>query len=147
MSQHKRELKNFVINKPFQLRMVYYFTAICVALVGLQLFVMNLFVTDLRYIISNVPSIPINTQILFEDKLSHLMSSSLGFLMLSIMGAVIFGIIVSHRIAGPMFAILKVIDQLKSGDYKIARKLRPSDELVPIMDSLHELATSLEKKR
>lgn len=147
MNPHKREIKNFVINKPFQLRMVYYFTGLSVALVGLQLLFMNMFVTDVRYIIANVPSMPISTQITLEDKLSHLMSASLGFLMLSIMGAIIYGIVVSHRIAGPMYAILKYIDQLKVGDFKSSRNLRPHDELTPIMNSLHDLARSLETNK
>ena len=146
MDKPKRELKNFVINRPLQLRMVYYFTSLSVALVGLQLFMMSFFVNKLRVIIANVPSIPIAAQTQFEDTLAHLMSATLGFLLLSIMGAIVYGIVVSHRIAGPMFAILKCIDQMKTGNFKLVRKLRPSDELVPIMDSIHELATTLEKR-
>lgn len=68
-----------------------------------------------------------------------------GFVLFA-MASFIFALMVSHRIAGPVLAILNYIDELKMGNYDFGRSLRPNDELTLIMDSLHELAPVLKEK-
>ncbi len=147
MPKHNRFFKNYLINKPFQTRIIYYFTALSLSLVGLQLVFMNIYVSNFRVLLASVPNTPIQSQMLIDAKLTQLISATLGFLLLSIVGAILYGIFVSHRIAGPMFAIIQYIEKLKSGDFVSSRGLRPHDELAPIMTSLHELADTLNKKK
>jgi hypothetical protein len=45
-----------------------------------------------------------------------------------------------------MYAILKYIDEMRSGKFEEPRPLRPYDELKPIMDSLGELSIKLKNK-
>ena len=45
-----------------------------------------------------------------------------------------------------MISIVAFIDELKKGNYGFKRKLRRGDELVPISNSLHELAQLLLRK-
>ncbi len=68
-----------------------------------------------------------------------------GFILFAI-ASFIFALIVSHRIAGPMVAIMAYIDELKIGNYDYGRGLRPNDELTLIMDTLHELARVLKER-
>jgi len=58
----------------------------------------------------------------------------------------IFALLVSHRIAGPILAITAYIEELKKGNYSYGRNLRPNDELIQIMDGLHELNAILKDK-
>jgi len=146
LGKEQRELKNFIINKPFQLRMSYYFVAMSVGLVGLLMVFMNSYLDDIRMILANISGLPMQAQIDIEEKLSHLINTAYGFLFLSLLASVFYGIIISHRIAGPMVAILQFIKSLKAGLYDEKRSLRPYDELIPIMDSLHDLADHLKKK-
>jgi signal transduction histidine kinase len=69
------------------------------------------------------------------------------FLLCSIAVTVLYAIVISHRIAGPMLAIRAFIKNMKDGRYDEKRSLRPYDELSPIMDDLHELADALKAKR
>jgi nitrogen fixation/metabolism regulation signal transduction histidine kinase len=146
MAEHKRELKNFIVNKQFQTRMSYYFVALSIGLVGLMLVFMNTHINELRVEMANIANLPMVSQLQIDATLNQLIMTALGFLLLSIIGAVVYGIIISHRIAGPMFAILKYIEKLRAGQYDDYRKLRPYDELQPIMESLHELAEDLKKR-
>ena len=68
--------------------------------------------------------------------------SMLGFAAFAI-ASLIFALMVSHRIAGPIVAITTFIGELKKGNYDYPRSLRPGDELTLIMDALHELRDSL----
>ena len=77
---------------------------------------------------------------------------SIGYFLMIIFGALItfttvFFVVYSQRVGGAMVAICAVIDDLKSGNYIIKRKLRDKDELVPIMTKLKELGQTLEEKK
>lgn len=146
MSENKRELKNFIIDKKFQARMTMYFTALSLSLIGLMMIFMNSHINQLRALISNISNMPMVTQIAVEEKFTQLLSTSLGFLLIAIVGAIVYSVVVSHRIAGPMYAILKYIEKIKAGQYDETRNLRPSDELSPIMESLNDLAKQLKNK-
>src|SRR5690606_16366375 len=94
-------------------------------------------------IIANSPGLAVGTQMELNDVIMKVIQISLGFLVIMVIAVLGYAVVVSHRIAGPMFAILAFIEQMKRGDYKIHRQLRPYDELAPIMESLHDLANKL----
>ncbi len=58
----------------------------------------------------------------------------------------IFVIRMEQRISGPNLAILKVIEEIKNGNYDHRRKLRKADELQDIMAALEDLAVSLKRR-
>ena len=145
MAEYKREVKNFFINKSFQTRFTYYFVALSIALLGLMMVFMNAHINELRVLLANVSGLPMVSQLALEDALSQLYTTAFAFLVLALVGAIAYGIVISHRIAGPMYAILKYIENIRAGKYE-GRKLRPYDELTQIMDALHELADDLKKK-
>lgn len=143
--KHQRYFKNYVINPSFQLRMSFYFVSATMAVMGILLFLLYNEIADIRLIVANSPGMSLTTQTEVNAVLANIIKISVGFLFLMVLGIMSFGVVVSHRIAGPMFAIMAYIEDLKSGNYKAQRNLRPYDELSPIMDSLHELAAKLNK--
>jgi nitrate/nitrite-specific signal transduction histidine kinase len=147
MAEYKREFRNIFINKSFQTRFTYYFVALSIALMGLMMLFMNTHINELRVLVANVSGLPMTSQLAIEDALSQLFTTAFAFLVLALVGAIAYGVVISHRIAGPMFAILSYIQSMKAGKFEERRSLRPYDELTPIMDSLHELADDLKKKR
>lgn len=147
VAEHKREIKNFIINKPFQLRMAYYFVALSMALIGLLMVFMNNYMAEIRIILANISGFPMQAQIDIEQTLGQMISTVYIFLFCSIAVTVLYAIIISHRIAGPMLAIRAFIKNMKEGRYDDKRSLRPYDELAPIMTDLHELADTLKTKR
>lgn len=144
--EQKRELKNFIINKPLQGRLTFYFTALSLALLGLLIALMNSKVTDIRIVLANASGLHMADQLQVEGLLTQLISTTLIFLLVSIAVTVIFSFVITHRIAGPMKVIVDTIDGMRAGKYEVRRTLRPYDELAPIMDSLKNLAEDLRKK-
>jgi len=147
MSEHRRYIKNYIINKPFQTRLTYYFVAISIGLFGLFIFSLNYHLDEMRFVIANVADYPMAAQLRVEEQIGQLTNTTYAFFALALISSIIYGVVISHRIAGPMFAILAFIKNLKAGDYDSKRSLRPYDELTPIMDELHELAEQLKSKR
>jgi signal transduction histidine kinase len=146
MYDKKRSFKNIIINPTMQKRLSFYFIAINIALFGLMMLVLNMYFSELKIMISNIPELPISTQLQMDDFMNKILLISVSFLWFSIVMVFIYSVIVSHRIAGPMYAILKYIDEMRSGKFEEPRPLRPYDELKPIMDSLGELSIKLKNK-
>ena len=55
-------------------------------------------------------------------------------------------LVMSHRVSGPMIAIVDTIEQLIKGNYGYKRALRHGDELIPIQEHLQELSVRLKVK-
>lgn len=76
---------------------------------------------------------------------------SIGFLFLSVilmlcLLAIYFVFFLTVRVYGPQVALLRFIDQLKSGNYAPYRNLRRDDQLKEIWQALQELAGELQRK-
>ncbi len=56
------------------------------------------------------------------------------------------GIVLTHRIFGPIISFKKLVNDLKSGDYSARGTLRKNDEFQELMTNLNELAADLEKR-
>lgn len=61
--------------------------------------------------------------------------------------SVVVGLVITHRIYGPLVPILRHIRRLNSGDYASRVHLRGKDEMGELAEALNELAATLEKKR
>ncbi len=59
----------------------------------------------------------------------------------------ILAIVLSHRIAGPIFRIKKTLDEIIKGDYSKRLHLRNTDELQDVAESINNLMELLEKKK
>ena len=59
----------------------------------------------------------------------------------------ILAIVLSHRIAGPIFHIKKTLDEVTKGDYSKRLYLRNTDELKDVAESINNLMELLEKKK
>lgn len=60
---------------------------------------------------------------------------------------VVIGIILSHRIAGPIYRIGKYVESLKQGDYTHGLTLRKRDEFKPLAQKMSELCYKLRDDR
>jgi HAMP domain-containing protein len=56
------------------------------------------------------------------------------------------GVIMSHRVFGPMVPIRRLIGELQAGNYSARGKLRKPDEFQDVMNDLNQLAQTLEQR-
>lgn len=61
---------------------------------------------------------------------------------------VVWGVVLSHRFAGPMERLEKELDKIaEHGDYKARIKIRKNDDMRPIADSINKVLNNMEGKR
>ena len=60
---------------------------------------------------------------------------------------VVIGVVLSHRIAGPIYRIGLYVEALKKGDYSRALALRKRDEFKPLAQKMSELCYVLREER
>ncbi len=58
----------------------------------------------------------------------------------------VIAIVLSHRIAGPIYRIKKTLDEISKGDYAKRLHLRKTDELKDVADSINRAIDKLEEK-
>lgn len=56
---------------------------------------------------------------------------------------VLFGILVSHKIAGPMFSMVRHFRKMGSGNWHTVMRSRPGDDLQFVIRNLNDLSVSL----
>ena len=54
-----------------------------------------------------------------------------------------FGIMLTHRVAGPMFAIIRHMRKIGNGHWKVNMRQRPTDDLQMMVRHLNEMSESL----
>lgn len=56
------------------------------------------------------------------------------------------GIYVTHKVAGPLFALRKFMDSVKKGDWDAVRPFRKGDEFVALADAFRDLADAIRSR-
>lgn len=129
-----------------QTRLTLYVLAYGLCLSGVMLLILNSYAAQIREIVMLAPNLSMTTQLNIDSAISSMILVALLFLIVAVLATIAFGVIVTHRIAGPMHAILAYIALLREGKFDQRRPLRPTDELVPVMNALNELADHLNTK-
>jgi signal transduction histidine kinase len=55
-------------------------------------------------------------------------------------------VLITHRIFGPRVPILRMIENLKAGQYGEKKNLRKTDEMKDVMDALNSLSETLKER-
>ncbi len=145
MAKSQRKIGNYI--KQAGLSKGYYLHIFAggVAFLGILLTYASRLMNEINMVVATIPDAQVAGEI--QDRL--FMVAVIFFIsFLAFMTSTVFYMIVlGQRVGGPVIAICAVIDQLKAGDYVVKRNLRKNDELVPIMNGLHELGAVLKEKK
>jgi len=130
----------------FQLKLTYYYIGVGLLIIVGTVSGVFYKMGQIRDVLNNAIATDFSSQSqITEHTFQIAQISMLGFVAFAV-ASFIFALMVSHRVAGPTLAITAYIDELKKSNYEYGRQLRPEDELVPIMDGLHELNEILKSK-
>lgn len=58
----------------------------------------------------------------------------------------IWGVVLTHRLIGPLNRLENDLKQISEGDYSVRLKMRKDDDLRPIADTINKIIYKLEKK-
>ena len=57
-----------------------------------------------------------------------------------------WGLLISHRIAGPLYRLEKELDRISKGDFSLRLKIRRNDELGPIVKGINKILDEVQEK-
>jgi methyl-accepting chemotaxis protein len=136
--------RQYFVQKDFQFKFILKFcmvllTGIIISIGLLFLFSKNTLTSSFeqsRLVIENTAS-----AILPSVFLSHLIA-----LVLIILLTIVITLLVSHKLAGPLFRFQKVLREIGEGNLTQSIKLRKNDQVKAIADSLDQMRVNLQKK-
>ena len=77
--------------------------------------------------------------------LPSLLLSTVGIIILASLTGIVTMILISHRLAGPLFRFQKSLDQLSSGDLTLRFNLRDKDQFKELADRINVFATTMDE--
>ncbi len=137
----KRKIRNYVVNKNMQLRVTLQFVipAICFsALSGLSVF-FTLWPSIAKY----TPEAGEIEQYFRVTTMYMLALSSLGVLCL----ITAFGIIITHRVAGPVYRMQNQLERLLQGENIVSIELRKGDEFKELAETINKVLEHTRKSQ
>src|SRR5947209_13414088 len=142
--RRKRRLRNYLLNAKLQLRLASYLLGVGVALsLGLGWLLWRAYRETSRVIALSDPDVgdSIGIALANEDRVRIIIIGvALGGVLLCLLGS---ALVVSHRIAGPAFAIGRTCRQIAEGRLVMPRALRPRDLLVELGNDVAKMIAAL----
>ena len=137
---HNYKRKIFIVNKKYQFR--YLFIIISTMLISVASVYFTTFYVIWNKVIDEFFFVPEASKKLAEIFVQTSQLLVIPIILLAVIFTAI-GIILSHKVAGPIFRVERVAQELSKGNLDIKVKFRKGDELHELADSLNEMITGI----
>lgn len=144
--KHQRSMKNILLRPEFQLKYSFYFVGMTLVTMGA---VFLLFLLSLEDMIATLAVVyRIEPEVIGAIQQSLKTATFTTIVVGALFGliSVSLGIILTHRLIGPMVPIRRLIQQLTEGQYGVQGRLRTKDDYQDVMSDLNKLSESLSKR-
>ncbi len=142
----------FLIEKSFQHRVIWRFGTVVIASIFFSHFITVGFLKlkeifspssqDLVYFANTLSPTMVFTRVLDILWLPMLFSALLGSILI-----VIFSLFYSHRIAGPLYNLKRMMHQIEKGDLNVIMKIRKNDEFHDVEEAFNRMLAGLKSRR
>lgn len=68
-------------------------------------------------------------------------------LLIMVLGVGLAGVVVTHKVAGPVYKMKKLLGELAKGHFRVVARLRKGDELQSFFDAFNEAAEQLSRRQ
>ena len=148
---YKRSLRNYLLNSSYQLRFTGVIVVISAILTGgLGYFVMSK-AREASRVVSvqamdpeNVLANQLAQQFAHNDRILMFVLIGFGFLLSLVLAA--YGIVLTHKVAGPLFKITNHLDKIRDGKLGVVYNLRKGDQLVDFFEHFKNAHDALRQR-
>ena len=149
--QHKRHLKNFLLDKSYQLRYTAVIVLISAALtLGLGFLVVSKAREATRTIEPGLALLDDETAARVKEDLRssdrNIMLAIAGFGVVFCVAMMGYGIVITHKVAGPLFKLSTYLNHIRDGKLGKVYDLRKGDQLHAFFAVFKEMHTALVKR-
>ncbi len=145
-ARKQRNFRNILLRPEFQLKYSFYFVGITLFLMGGVFFLFLLSLEDMITTLAVVYRIEPEVIGAIQDSLRTATFTTVIVGALFGIVSVSLGIILTHRLVGPMVPIRRIIHQLAEGQYGVQARLRSKDDFQDIMNDLNHLSLKLSER-
>ncbi len=154
--RHQRKLRNYLINMRFQLKYTLMITSLCTVLVvilGIPLYKTVSDASDQLVaqalqnpMYSSDAQVELLIKSVDQDKRKTVLIL-FAFLLTLLVGLTLSSIYVTHKVAGPMYKIQKLLSTVQGNNLQIEGRLRKGDELLELFQSFDDMIGRLRQYR
>ena len=142
---NRRKLRNFLIHYPFQIKYALWISALLVVLTAFNTSLFYNFIkASYTVIVTTVPFDDLGKLQLAKDLRQTSLNLTL-FTSAFLIVSVLISIYISHRTAGPIYQLRKVISQVRSGNLNARAHFRPGDDFQELAQEFNQLLDMIEK--
>ena len=147
MSKKQRKIKNFLINPQFQLRYILFTSLWGLILVALNAIVFYTFISENYEVFIELNDITDDAKQVLYQELYRIIYILIGISSLFLIIVALFGIVLSHRIAGPMYKFKKTFNEIAKGNLDLRIHLRPKDSFKEVAKEFNNMMDYLNDKK
>ena len=151
--QHRRLYKNYIIKRRFQMKWT---SAILAASLGVFV-ILSMYIyfdekhrTESTVVMAEKMGHDADTAALMAESTAEADRTTLWVLLGAGTGMIVFlaglGINLTHKVAGPMYALGMFMEQVKAGDWRRPRGFRKTDEFLELGENFQTLVDALREK-
>lgn len=140
---HHRSMKNILLRPEFQLKYSFYFVGMTLVTMGAVFLLFLLSLEDMIATLAVVYRIEPEVIGAIQQSLRTATFTTIAVAALFGIISVSLGIILTHRLVGPMVPIRRLIRQLNNGEYGVQGRLRTKDDYQEVMAELNQLSNTL----
>ena len=142
-----RKIKNILINPRYQLKYVFWLNVNALGLIFIYARIVYEYIQENYLILVDLAPITAEARLQLYSELNEIIIK-LGIISLLFLVVVtLFGLLFSHRTAGPLFHFEKVFKEVKGGNTACRIKLRPKDEFRSAAIEFNEMMDKLTEKK
>lgn len=145
-TRNQRSMKNILLRPEFQLKYSFYFVGMTLVMMGLVFLLFLLSLEDMISTLAVVYRIEPDVIGAIQTSLRTATFTTITVAVLFGIISVSLGIILTHRLVGPMVPIRRLIRQLNDGEYGVQGRLRTKDDYQEVMNELNQLSITLGEK-
>lgn len=145
-NRNQRSMKNILLRPEFQLKYSFYFVGMTLVMMGSVFLLFLLSLEDMISTLAVVYRIEPDVIGAIQQSLKTATFTTITVAVLFGIISVSLGIILTHRLVGPMVPIRRLIRQLNSGEYGVQGRLRTKDDYQEVMNELNQLSKTLAER-
>ncbi len=161
MTKYPRKMRNFLLDKRFQLKYtlaVVVLSAIISTVLGVLIYqeqqkVLQAERDNSKLVALDDPELDAAMQQVLaesdqkiQERSRRMLFSLVGFLGLLVLLLTLVGIVATHKIAGPAYAMRRTLSAIADGQLPVVRALRKGDELRAVAEELRRMADNLRSR-
>jgi methyl-accepting chemotaxis protein len=135
----KRKLGNLLINKSFQFKYIFWITLTGLVVIAIYTAVFYLYVSENYWIFVDLSLMEDDAKALLYRELRVILFSLGGFSLLFLAVVSFIGLVISHRVAGPLYHFKRVFKALNAGNLTERVRLRPKDDFRDVADECNAM--------